>query len=79
MSPVTAKIDTIYLWFSAMDNDILHASGHPLADKIEEQKTFSLSHAHFYLAESDDEWDNKFAAANTFDISCGGGGSISSL
>ena len=62
-----------------MDNDLLHVSGHSPADKIEERITFALIHARLYLSESDDERDEKSAAANTFDISCGGGGSISSL
>ena len=54
-------------------------SGHSPADKIEELNNFSLSHTHLYLAESDDEKDDKSPAANTFDISCGGGRSSSSL
>ena len=62
-----------------MDNVLLHASGHSTADKIEERITFALIHARSYLDESDDEQDNKSAAANTFYISYGGGGSISSL
>ena len=62
-----------------MDNYLLHASGNSPADKIEEQITFSLIHAHLYVAESEDERDDKFAAAKTFDISCGGGGYSSSL
>ena len=62
-----------------MDNDILHASGHPPADKIEERITLALIHSRLYLAESDDERDEKSDATNTFDISCGGGGSSSSL
>ena len=60
-----------------MDNALLHTSGHYPADKIEERSTFSLIHARLYLAESDDERDDKSAAANTFDIYCGGGGSRS--
>ena len=62
-----------------MDNDLLHASGHSPENKIEERITFAFSHAHLYLAEQDDEQYNKSDAANTFDISCGGGGSRSSL
>ena len=62
-----------------MDNSLLHASGHYPADKIEERITSALSHARLYLAESDDERYDKSAAANTFDISYGGGGSRSSL
>ena len=38
-----------------------------------------MSHARLYLAGSDDERDDKSAATNKFDISCGGGGSSSSL
>ena len=38
-----------------------------------------MFHERLYLSESDDEWDDKSATANTFDISCGGGGSRSSL
>ena len=79
MAPVTAIMDAIYLWFSAMDNDLLHAYGHYPADKIEERITSALITACLYLVESDDEQDNKSAATNTFYISCGGGGSISSL
>ena len=62
-----------------MDNALLHASGHSPADKIEEHIPFALIHAPLYLSESDDEQDNKSAAANTFDILCGGGESRSSL
>ena len=62
-----------------MDNDLLHASGHSLVDKIEKRITVALIHARLYLAESDDEIDNKSAAANKFDKSYGGGGSRSSL
>ena len=62
-----------------MYNYLLHASGHFQAEKIEERITFALSHAHLYLAESDDYGDNKSTAANTFDISCGGEGSRYSL
>ena len=66
-------MDTIYLWFSEMYNDLLHASLHYPEDKLEEQITF------VFLAESDDEWDDKSDAAKTFNISCGGGGYRSSL
>ena len=62
-----------------MNNDLLHASGNYPADKIKERITFALVHARLYLAESDDEQDNKYAAANKFDISWGGGGYSSSL
>ena len=62
-----------------MDNALLHASGHPPEDKTEERINFALSHARLYLAESDDEQDNNYAAAKKIDISCGDGGSISSL
>ena len=62
-----------------MDNALLHGSGHTPADKTEERITFALIHALLYLAESDDEQDNKSAAAKIFDISCGGGGYSSSL
>ena len=57
----------------------MYESGHSPANKIEEQITLALRHARLYLAESDDERDNKSAAANTFDISCGEGGFESSL
>ena len=63
----------------AMDNALLHASGHYPSSKIEERITFSLIHACLYLAESDDERDYKSAAANIFYISCGGGEYSSSL
>ena len=46
---------------------------------MKERITFSLSHAHLYLSESDDEQDDKSAAANKLYISCGGRGSSSSL
>ena len=62
-----------------MDNALIHVSGHYPADKIEERITFDLSHACLYLAESDDERDDNYSTANTFDVSCGGGGSSSSL
>ena len=79
MAAVGAIMDEIYLWSSAKDNAIMHASGHYPADKIEERIIFALIHARLYLSESDDEWDDNSAAANTFDISCGGGGYSSSL
>ena len=75
MVPVTAIKDEIYQWFSAMDNDLLHASWIYPEDKMEERIPFALFHAHLYLTESYDDWDDKYASANTFDISCGGGGS----
>ena len=62
-----------------MDNALLHASGNYSEDKIEEWITFALIHARLYLAESDNEQDDKSVSANTFNISCGGGRSISSL
>ena len=62
-----------------MDNTLLRASGNSPADKIEERITFALSHARLYFFESDDEQDDKSAAENKFDISCGGGRSRSSL
>ena len=55
MAPVTAIMDAISLLFSAMDNDLLQASGSYPADTIEERITFALCHAHLYLAESDDD------------------------
>ena len=58
-----------------MDNDLLHSSVHSPADRIEERTNFALSYARLYLAESYDERDDTYAAANTFDISCSGGGS----
>ena len=48
MAPATSIIDEISLYFSAMDNALLHASGHSTADKIEERITFALSH-HVYI------------------------------
>ena len=62
-----------------MDDTLLHAYGHYPEDKIEEQITFAFSHARLYLAKSGYERDNKSAAANTFDISCGVGRYRSSL
>ena len=62
-----------------MDNALMHASGHSPEYKIEERITFALRHARLYLAESDDERDDKSAAANKFDRSCGDGGSSFSL
>ena len=79
MVPVTAKMDAISLWFSAMDNALLCASGIYPEDKIEKQIPFALWHARLYLNVSYDYWDDKSATANTFNISCGGGVSISSL
>ena len=79
MMPVTTIMDEISLWFSAMDNALLCASGLSPEDKIEERIPFALCHARVYLTESYDYWDNKLAAANTFNISCGGGVYISSL
>ena len=51
MAMVTAIMDAISLLFSAMDNALLHAYGHPPADKIKERITIALSHAHLYLSE----------------------------
>ena len=62
-----------------MYNSLLCASGLSPEDKIEERIPFALCHARLYLAVSYDDWDEKSAAANTFDISCGGGVYISSL
>ena len=62
-----------------MYNALLHVYGNYPAEKIEERITFALIHAHLYLAESDDEQYNKYTTANIFYISCGGGGSSSSL
>ena len=78
IAPVTAIVDEISLWFSAMDNSLLHASENPPVDKIEERNNFSLSHERLNLSESDDEQDDKSAAAKK-SISCGNGGSRSSL
>ena len=55
-----------------MDSALLHASGHLTANIIEERIVF-------YLFESYDKWDNKYAAVNKFDMFRGGGGSIYSL
>ena len=55
MVPVTDFMNTIYLWLSAMDNDLLGVSGHYPAEKIEERITFVLSHARLEVGESDDE------------------------
>ena len=79
MAPVTAIMDAMFLWFSAMYNALLNAYVLSPSDKIEELITFNLCHARLYLAESDDDLDENYAAEKTFDISCGGGGSRSSL
>ena len=79
MVPVTAIIDAIYLWLVAMDTALMNASGHFSADKREERITFALSYARLYLFEPDYEQDDKSSDANTFDISCGGGRSRSSI
>ena len=79
MVPVTAIMDAISIWFSAMENALLCASRLYPEDKIEERIPFALCHARLYLTVSYDDWDNKSSAANTFDISCGGGVFISSL
>ena len=62
-----------------MDNALLCASGLSPKDKIEERIPFALCHAHLYLTVSYDDCDDKSAAENTFNISCGGEVSISSL
>ena len=46
-----------------MDNYLLHSYGHSPTDKIKERITFALRHTRLYLAESDDERDDKSAAA----------------
>ena len=79
MAPFTAIIYAIYLWLGAMYNVLMNSSGHYPEDKIEERITFALWYARLYLAESDYDWDDKSAAANTFDTSCGGGWYRSSL
>ena len=53
--------------------------GHYPANKIEERINFDLGHAHLYLSESYDEKEDKSATTITFDTSCGGGRSSSSL
>ena len=60
-----------------MDNHLLHASVHSPADKIEKRITFALKHARLYLAESDDEQDDKSAAEKNYISFCGGGYSSS--
>ena len=70
-------MDAISLWFSAMDNAILCASEFSPEYKIEEQSPFALCHARLYLTVLYYEWDDKSAAANTSEIFCGGGVSIS--
>ena len=72
-------MDAISSWLGSMYNSLLHASRHSPADKIEERINFALSYARLYLFESDDGWEKKSAAVNTFDISCGGGRYRSSL
>ena len=62
-----------------MDNALLNASVNSPAYKIKERITFALSHARLYLAESNDEEDNKSATENRWYISCGGGWYSSSL
>ena len=74
-----AIMGAIFLWFNAMDNVLVHASGNPPADKIEDRITFTLSHALLYLSESNNEQNNKSADVNKFNIFCGDGGSSSSL
>ena len=63
-------MDAISLWLSAMYNAQLRAYIHSPAYKIEERITFAFIYACLYLAELDDEQDDKYVAANTFDISC---------
>ena len=60
-----------------MYNTLLRVSIHSSADKIKYQINFALSHARLYLAELDDEQDDKSVIENTFDISCDSGGSSS--
>ena len=72
-------MNAIFLWFSAMDNALLYASGNCPADKIEERINFALRYASLYWAESDDEQYGKYAAANELCIYFGGGGYSSSL
>ena len=72
-------MDEIYSWFSEMDDALLHASGIYPGYKIEERITIVLYHARLYLSGSDDDWDDKSVNENTLNISCGGGGSRSSL
>ena len=79
MMPVTATMDAISLWWSEMENDLLHESGLHPEDKIEERIPFALCYACLYLTESYGDWDVKSDTANTLDISCGGRGSRSSL
>ena len=62
-----------------MYNALLHVYGNYPAEKIEERITFALSHIGLYLAESDDERDDKYSTSNTLYISCGGGGYSFSL
>ena len=57
----------------------MHARGHSPLDKTKERITFSLIYTPLYLTESYDEQYDNYAAANTFNICCGGGVSRSSL
>ena len=70
---------SIYSWFGAMDNALLHTYGHSRSNTREEQITFTLSLARLYLSESDDEQDDKSDSSNKLYISCGGGRSSTSL
>ena len=47
MAPVTAIMDVISLWFSAMDNALLHASGHYPAEKTRITDYYLLEHCTF--------------------------------
>ena len=62
-----------------MEKALLCASGLSPEDKIEERIPFALCHARLYLNVSYYDQEHKSAAANTFNISCGGGVYISSL
>ena len=79
MVTVTAIMGTIYVWFNAMENALMHASIHSPVHKIEDRIDFALIHACLYSAESNDERDIKHAASNTLSWSCGDRGSRSSL
>ena len=62
-----------------MDNALLNMDGYFPVDKIDERINSALRPARLYLSGSDYERDNKSNATKTFDISCDGGVSISSL
>ena len=62
-------MDAIYLWFNVINNALLRGSVHLPVYKKEERINLAFCHTRLYLAESDDERDDNYAAEKQIGIS----------